>query len=72
MSVLEIENELERMTNSERLFVIEIAVKLIRNEKLLNKKSNLRKSAEIMLKEYENDKELTALTVLDSEDFLDV
>ena len=32
MSVIEIESELKKMTNSERFFVIEIATKLIRGE----------------------------------------
>ena len=78
MSVIEIESELQKMTNTERLFVIEIATKLIRGEmngkrrlSLEEKRTKLRKSAEIMLSEYTNDKELTALTLLDSEDFVD-
>lgn len=78
MSVIEIENELEKMTNSERRIVIEIATKLIiqdstEKEKLLleEKRSKLKRSAEIMLSEYKNDKDLTAFTLLDSEDFVD-
>ena len=78
MSVIEIESELQKMTNTERLFVIEIATKLIgrdmngkRGLSLEEKRAKLRQSAEIMLSEYTNDKDLTALTVLDSEDFLD-
>ena len=78
MSVLEIENELEKMTNQERFFVIEIATKLIRREmtgktkkSLAEKRAKLRHSAEIMLSEYQHNKELTALTVLDSEEFPD-
>jgi hypothetical protein len=78
MSVIEIESELQKMTNAERLFVIEIATRLIRGEMngkrplpLEEKRAKLKKSAEIMLSEYKNDKDLTALTVLDGEDFLD-
>jgi len=78
MSVTEIENELAKMTNQERFFVIEIATKLIRREmggkpqfSLEEKRAKLKKSAEAMLPEYQNDKELTAMTVLDGEEFLD-
>jgi len=78
MSVIEIESELQKMTNPERLFVIEIATKLIRGEmngkrrlSLEEKRAKLNKSAEIMLTEYKNDKDLTSLTVLDGEEFLD-
>ncbi len=70
MSVVEIESELKKMTNEERLFVIEIATKLVRRE-FSTKKEKLKQSAEIMLSEYANDKELTAMTVFDGEDFLD-
>ena len=78
MSVVEIEHELEKMTNAERRVVIEIATKLIikdSNEKqsltLEEKRAKLRESAELMLSEYTNDKDLTAFTSLDSEDFID-
>jgi hypothetical protein len=77
MSVAEIEHELEKMTNAERRIVIEIASKLIHNEKnkrhlsLEEKRAKLKQSAELMLTEYENNKDLTALTSLDGEEFLD-
>ena len=71
MSVLEIETELKKMTNSERLFVIEIATKLF-HRAVSEKRRKLRKSGEIMLSEYLTDKELTTLTDLDGEGFLDV
>ena len=70
MSVVEIETELKKMTNAERLFVIEMATKLVRREFSLHKEK-LKRSAEIMLSEYASDKELTATTVLDGEDFFD-
>jgi hypothetical protein len=70
MSVAEIESELKKMTNEERLFVIELATKLVRRE-FSTKKERLKRSAEIMLPEYANDKELTAMTAFDGEDFLD-
>ena len=78
MSVIEIESELQKMTNTERLFVIEIATKLIgrdasgkRRLSVEEKRAKLRQSAEIMLSEYKTNKDLTALTSLDSEDFID-
>ena len=78
MSVIEIEKELVKMTNQERFFVIEIAAKLIRKEttgklklSLSEKRAKLRQSAEIMLSEYRTNKELTAMTSLDSEEFID-
>jgi hypothetical protein len=70
MSVIEIESELKKMTNEERLFVIEVATKLVRRE-FSTKKEKLKRSAEIMLSEYRSDKELTAMTAFDGEDFLD-
>ena len=74
MNVVKIETELEKMTNAERRVVIEIATKLIYGKRRLSleeKRAKLRQSAEMMLSEYSNNKDLTALTVLDSEDFLD-
>lgn len=78
MSVLEIERELQRMSNAERLIVIELATKLVRGTlldkpqlSLAEKRERLTTSAEIMLSEYLHNSELTALTALDSEDFWD-
>jgi hypothetical protein len=77
MSVVEIEHELEKMTNTERRIVIEIATKLISGEtskrrlSLEEKRAKLKESAEMMLSEYTNNKDLTALSSLDSEDFID-
>jgi hypothetical protein len=78
MSITEIENELKKMTDSERSVVIEIATKLIHRDShtkvgvsLAEKRAQLKRSAEIMLPEYKTDNELTGLTVLDGEDFLD-
>jgi hypothetical protein len=75
MSVLEIENELQKMNNKELKIVVEIATKLIRGKKqkesLDEKRSKLKTSAEIMFSEYENDADLTALTALDSEELAD-
>jgi hypothetical protein len=78
MSVLEIENELRQMSNSERLFVIEIATKLLKNDLNREKESEaelkrkLVRSAEIMKDEYLNNEELTAVTrALEYEEFFD-
>ena len=78
MSVIEIESELQKMSNTERFFVIEIATKLIRGEmngkrrlSLEEKRAKLRQSVEMMVSEYKTNKDLTALTALDGEDFLD-
>ena len=78
MSVIEIESELEKMTNKERFFVIEIATKLIRGElngkrrlSLEEKRAKLSQSAKLMVSEYKTNKDLTVFTSLDSEDFLD-
>ena len=74
MSLVEIENELEKMTNSERRVVVEIATKLIygkRHLSLEEKRAKLKESAEMMISEYSHNKDLTAFTVLDGEDFID-
>ena len=79
MNTLEIESELKKMSNKERLIIIEIATKLVRGtieEKpklsLEEKRKKLKSSAETMLSEYRNNQELTAFSILDSEDFVDV
>lgn len=74
MSVVEIENELEQMSNAERLIVIEIATNLIRKnltESGSGKKLSLETAAELLYEDYLNDKELTAFTALDAEEFLE-
>jgi hypothetical protein len=78
MSVVEIERELQKMSNAERLVVIELATKLVRETMqgkarlpLAEKRRKLKASGEIMLAEYANNPELTALTALDGEEFLD-
>ncbi len=78
MSIAEIQTELKKMSNSERLFVIEIATKLVRgtiseksNLSLEEKRKKLKSSAKAMLSEYKTNEELTAMSVLDGEVFLD-
>ena len=78
MSVLELTKELKQMSNTERLLIIEVATKLVRNEikdekKSPAKKLSLAESAELMRDEYLNNRELTIVTdSLASEDFYDV
>jgi DNA-binding Lrp family transcriptional regulator len=78
MGLSVIENELGKMTNAERLAVIEIAKKLLRGGtikkpklSLDEKRARLRSSAAIMASEYKGDASLTEMTALDSEDFKD-
>lgn len=75
MSVVEIENELKEMSNTQRLMVIEIATSLIRKNlagKESEKKLSLEEAAELLYEDYLHDEELTAVTrALDGEDFLD-
>lgn len=74
MSVVEIETELKRMNNAERLHVIEVATKFLKAEiaEKSDMKGNLLQSAEIMREEYLNNSELTFLNELDGEAFHDV
>lgn len=75
MNTIEIDKELERMTNVERLLLIEKATRLVRRTSRERsgsvEHSELKRSAEIMRGEYRSDKSLTELTVLDGEDFID-
>jgi len=71
--------ELEKMTNEERLEVIEQAIHLMRAGAKRSPapgskdemERRLREAAERMRDEYLTDPELTAFSVLDSEDFHD-
>ena len=76
MNTIEIENELEQMSNEQRFTVIEIAAKLIRKnftEKTSEKKLSLEEAAELLYEDYLHDEELTAVTTaLEGEDFYDV
>lgn len=79
MTVIEVTNELKKMSNFDRLQVIETATKLVRDEIeekqnfSARKKLSLRESAELMREEYLKNKELTILTdSLAAEDFYDV
>jgi len=69
-------DELRKLTNTERLSVIEAALEMIRSdlqqleiESLSDRKKQLSTAAELLLSDYISDKELTAFTTLDGEDF---
>ena len=76
MSVIEIENELKQMSDTQRLIVIEIATGLIKKnltEKKSENKLSLEEAAELLYEDYLYDEELMAVTrALDGEDFHDV
>ncbi len=79
MSVLELTEELKKMSNADRLLIIEAATKLVRREigntdkKNVRRKLSLEESAELMRDEYLNNKELTIVTdSLEGEDFYEV
>jgi hypothetical protein len=73
MTNAEIIDQLKQLTTAERLAVIEVATRLIRED--LSQPSvkeaadaQLAQAAEDLLGDYQSDKELTAFTSLDSED----
>lgn len=77
MSQMELLSELNKLDTYDRLKIIEQAIQAIREELLpiIHKKdhhanrSQLLKAAELLVEDYKNDKELTAFTALDGEDF---
>ena len=66
MGTSEIISEINKLPVSQRLTVIELTIKKIKEEE---KKQRLIASAEILYNDYINDPDLTALTILDGEDF---
>lgn len=75
MTNSEIIDQLKQLTTAERLAVIEAATRLIR-EDLSQPEANenvedeqMAQAAKALLADYESDKELTAFTSLDAEDF---
>lgn len=65
MTTTTIIHELERMSLSDKLFVIEHTIKSIRTEK----EKKLKTAVEALYSEYKNNKELTAFTALDNQPF---
>jgi len=79
MSEKELRAELEKMSNEQRLRVIETATRLVRSDlgrlparrRRTNMDEQMRAAAKMMRDEYAAGGDLTALTALDSEDFHD-
>ena len=77
MTQIEILEELKRFTLSERLTVVETALRLIREDlqqvepplARTERKRQLAAAAEALLPDYTADGELTIFTTLDNEDF---
>jgi hypothetical protein len=77
MTQAEMITQLSKLTLIERLELIEVAVQQIRNELQreppmqsdANRGEQLRRAAELLRQDYLEDKELTAFSVLDGEDF---
>ncbi len=77
MSQMELLSELNKLDTYDRLRIIEQAIHSIREElhpiihkkDLRSNKSQLLKAAKLLAQDYKNDKELTAFTALDGEDF---
>jgi len=75
MTNTEIIDQLKQLTTAERLAVIEAATRLIREDlsqprvKENAANAQLAQAAKELLADYQSDKELTAFTSLDGEDF---
>jgi hypothetical protein len=77
MTQIEILQELEKLTSTERLAVAEAILRLLRDDlkktdqpsSKTEMKPQLVKAAQVLLQDYQAGSELTAFTVLDSEDF---
>ncbi len=67
MEATRIIKEIARLPLIERMLIIENAIKSIREES--SKKSSLKEGAMALLSDYKTDKELTAFTSLDGENF---
>lgn len=77
MTLTEILEEISKLTNAERLTIIEAASHLIREDLRLSepplseaeRKRRMTLAAEALLADYTSDTELTAFTALDGEEF---
>jgi hypothetical protein len=67
MTNTQIVEEINRLPLAEKIHVIELVLKSIRQE--TDKSPSLAEGARALLQDYENDKELTAFTALGGEDF---
>ncbi|MEQ8192262.1 MAG: hypothetical protein ABRQ39_30130 [Candidatus Eremiobacterota bacterium] len=75
MTQKQILEELKHLSNEERITILESTLSMIkedlerRKEIKEERKKRLTEAAEVMLEDYNNDKELTIFTTLDGEDF---
>jgi hypothetical protein len=71
MEALQILDAIKQLPLAEKLRIIELIFRDIREEALKNEKEEdrRRKAAELLLADYQNNEELTAFKVLDKEDF---
>ncbi len=73
MTSREIINEIKQLSNAERLAIVEEATRLIRQElaptTIPSDETRLTAAAKALLDDYASDKDLTAFTILDGEDF---
>ena len=77
MTQIEILEELKKLTSSERLAVAEAALTLVREDlqrtgqpsSKTQMSQQMAEAAKALLRDYQTDSDLTAFTVLDSEDF---
>jgi hypothetical protein len=66
MSAIDILTEIKRLPISDQLMVVEKTLHTMRVEEI---RSRMREAAQRLKHDYETDKELTAFTALDGEDF---
>lgn len=77
MTMVEVLTEIEKLTLAERIAIIEETLRLIRRDvtgdtivkSAPEKKMSLAEAATLLLNDYNSNRELIALTALDSEDF---
>ena len=78
MTQIELLEELKKLTSAERLAVAEAALTLVREDlqrtagqplSRTQMSQQMAEAAKALLRDYQTDSELTAFTVLDSEDF---
>lgn len=69
MGTQEILREIEKLPIQKRMVIIERTLRSIRERRVKKRKTQMEKAVEILLKDYNTDKELTAFSTLDTEDF---
>jgi hypothetical protein len=66
METAAIINEIDNLPAYKRMFIVE---QIVRSIRLNNQEKTLKMAADALYDDYKNDKELTAFTQLDCEDF---